>query len=83
VGICGDGLVVYPHGMAKRLVDIDDEKLERVQALLGTPTMKATVNGALDEVLALDARRRSLLAAQSLEPLDPLADPEERRAAWG
>lgn len=69
--------------MTKRLVDIDDEKLERVRTLLGTATLKATVDGALDEVLALDARRRSLLAAQSLEPLDPLADPGERRAAWG
>jgi hypothetical protein len=69
--------------VTKRLVDIDDEKLERVRALLGTSTLKATVDEALDEVLALDARRRSLLSAQSLEPLDPLVDPEERRAAWG
>ncbi len=75
--------MVYPDGVTKRLVDIDDEKLERVRTLLGTATLKATVDGALDEVLALDARRRSLLAAQSLEPLDPLADAEERRAAWG
>jgi Arc/MetJ family transcription regulator len=66
--------------VTKRLVDIDNEKLERVRALLGTSTLKATVDGALDEVLALEARRRSLLAA---EGVDLLADPEERRAAWG
>jgi Arc/MetJ family transcription regulator len=69
--------------MTKRLVDIDDEKLERVRALLGTSTLKATVDGALDEVLALDARRQSLLVHGALEPLDPMVDPEERRAAWG
>jgi hypothetical protein len=64
--------------VTKRLVDIDDDKLERVRALLGAPTIKATIDGALDELLALEARRRSLLEAEGL-----LADPDERRAAWG
>jgi Arc/MetJ family transcription regulator len=44
------------------LIDVDDDKLETVRKLLGTSTLKATVNGALDEVLALDQRRQALLA---------------------
>jgi Arc/MetJ family transcription regulator len=66
--------------VTKRLVDIDDDKLERARAVLGVATIKATIDGALDELIALEARRRSLL---DLEGVDLLADPDERRAAWG
>ncbi|MDA8392887.1 MAG: DUF2191 domain-containing protein [Actinomycetota bacterium] len=68
--------------MTKRLVDIDDEKLEAVRCLLGTQTLKATVAGALDEVLALDLRRQELLP-EGRSPSAALADPDERDAAWG
>jgi Arc/MetJ family transcription regulator len=68
--------------MTKRLVDVDDAKLEEVRALLGTPTTKATVNGALEEVLALAARRRALLDDDALAGSDDLAHDEQRRAAW-
>ncbi len=68
--------------MTKRLVDVDDEKLEVVQRLLGTPTLKSTIARALEEVLSLDRRRRALLAERGVEPAQ-LADPDERRAAWG
>lgn len=68
--------------MTKRLVDLDDQKLEAVRRLLGTQTLKATVAGALDEVLALDLRRKELLAKRGVAPV-ALADPDERRAAWG
>jgi Arc/MetJ family transcription regulator len=72
----------YPDAVAKRLIDVDDEKLEAVRALLGTHTLKATVDSAFDEVLALDARRRSLLAERGVD-VSALTDPEARRAAWG
>ncbi|MGH9070888.1 MAG: hypothetical protein ACRDX8_06915 [Acidimicrobiales bacterium] len=68
--------------MTKRLVDFDDSKLEAVRDLLGTATIKATVDTALDEILALAARRRALLG----EPQpghEELADRDARRAAWG
>ena len=71
----------YPLGMTKRLIDVDDRKLERVRALLRSTTLKATVDAALDEVLALDQRRRSLLAERGVD-LAGLADPEARLAAW-
>jgi len=68
--------------MTKRLIDVDDTKLEAVRTLLGTKTLKATVDGAFDEVLALEQRRRGLLAERGID-LDELADPDARQAAWG
>jgi Arc/MetJ family transcription regulator len=68
--------------MTKRLIDVDDEKLDAVRQLLGTRTLKATVDGALDEVLALDKRRRALLAERGVD-VEALADPAARQAAWG
>lgn len=68
--------------MTKRLIDVDDDKLDRVRTLLGTTTLKATVDAAFDEVLALAARRRALLAERGVEAED-LVDPDTRQAAWG
>jgi len=68
--------------MTKRLIDVDDEKLEAVRTLLGTTTLKATVDEAFDEVLALDGRRRALLAERGVDPAE-LADPGARQATWG
>jgi Arc/MetJ family transcription regulator len=72
----------YTSGMTKRLVDVDDTKLDEVRALLGTSTTKATVNGALEEVLALAARRRALLDGDAVAGSADLARDEQRRAAW-
>ncbi|HEU5267799.1 MAG TPA: type II toxin-antitoxin system VapB family antitoxin [Jatrophihabitans sp.] len=69
--------------MTKRLVDIDDDKLDEVRTILGTATTKATVNGALDEVLALAARRRALLDEDAVAGGSDLGSDERRRAAWG
>lgn len=67
--------------MTKRLIDVDDDKLDAVRALLGTTTLKATVGAAFDEVLALDQRRRALLAERGVD-LAELADPDARQAGW-
>lgn len=64
------------------MIDVDDGKLEAVKALLGTATLKATVNAALEEVLALEERRQALLAERGVD-LSELADPDARREAWG
>ncbi len=68
--------------MTKRLIDVDDDKLDAVRVLLGTRTLKATVDEAFDEVLALAKRRQALLAERGVE-IEPLADPGARRDAWG
>ena len=68
--------------MTKRLVEIDDEKLSAVQRELGTETMKATVDAALEEVLMLVERRKSLLAQRGVDASE-LADKDLRRSAWG
>lgn len=68
--------------MTKRLIDVDDRKLDAVRALLDTTTLKATVDEAFDEVLALDGRRRALLAEWSAAGAE-LADPAARHASWG
>jgi hypothetical protein len=67
--------------MTKRLVDIADEKLEQAREILGEATLKGTVNAALDEVIALDRRRRLLERLTSQRGID-LADDEVMREAW-
>lgn len=69
--------------MTKRLIDVDDDKLEQVRRLLGTSTAKATVNEALAEVLALAQRREALLHPELVAGSAELADDEQRRSAWG
>jgi hypothetical protein len=68
--------------VTKRLIDVDDDKLAEVRDLLGTRSLKGTVDGAFDEVLALERRRRALLAERGVD-LAALADPDARDAAWG
>ncbi|HZI97690.1 MAG TPA: type II toxin-antitoxin system VapB family antitoxin [Actinomycetales bacterium] len=67
--------------MTRTLIDANDELLERAQALLGTGTKKDTVNAALAQVVALDARRQFLDDARS----GALADAEDQAVldqAW-
>ena len=67
--------------MAKTLIDIDEQALERAAEALQTKTKKDTVNAALRDTAALAARRRDLQRLQSGE-LGDLEDPEIMRQAW-
>jgi Arc/MetJ family transcription regulator len=67
--------------MTKRLVDIDDELLAQAKALLGTDTMKDTVNQALREVIDAELRRRHVVRLIEMDGLD-LNDPEVMAGAW-
>jgi len=51
--------------MSKTLVDIDEDLLAEAQRILGTATKKATVNGALREVVRRDAAVRFLERARA------------------
>ena len=67
--------------MTKRLVDIADEKLDQAREILGETTLKGTVNAALDEVIALDRRRRLLERLTNQSGID-LAEDDVMREAW-
>jgi len=67
--------------MHKTTLVIDDAKLRRVRKVLGTKGIKDTIDRALDEVLALDARRRLVQKLRTMNGLD-LADPKVMAGAW-
>ena len=71
----------YIADVTKRLVDIDDEVLDQAREVLGTATIKATVNQALADAVALAARRRHLRRLES-NGLPDLLDPEVQASAW-
>ncbi|MEO6204342.1 MAG: type II toxin-antitoxin system VapB family antitoxin [Mycobacteriales bacterium] len=67
--------------MTKRLVEIDDDVLAAARTALGTGTLKETVNRALAEAVAAEARR-AFLCRMSRDGLPDLGDPEVMAAAW-
>ncbi|MET0275716.1 MAG: type II toxin-antitoxin system VapB family antitoxin [Acidimicrobiia bacterium] len=69
--------------MTKHLVDIDDDTLATAKELLGTSTIKATVNRALDEAVALQRRIALLDALRDPTIFNFGDDPDAvRRDAW-
>lgn len=72
---------VYTDKMTKRLVDIADDKLEQAREVLGESSIKGTVNAALDEVIALNRRRRLLERLAEGQGID-LADEAVMDDAW-
>jgi len=67
--------------VSKRLVDIDDDLLKQATELLGTSTMKETVNQALQEVVSLKLRLRFGERLATMRGLD-LDKPEIMARAW-
>lgn len=71
--------------MTKRLVDIDDDMLSGARLVLGTDTIKDTVNAALRNAISAAARRR-LVDEESLQRFHAasadLADPDIMAGAW-
>lgn len=67
--------------MAKTLVDVDEDLLERVADLLSTHTKKDTVNAALRDVVARRSREEEL-EWWGNDPLPDLRDPEVMARAW-
>ncbi len=67
--------------MPKTTIDIDSQKATKARRLLGTQTLRETVDRALDVVIQDDARRRSI---DRLERMDGLDLHRERvmREAW-
>ena len=70
--------------MTKRLVDIDDEVLEKARLALGTTTLKDTVNESLRATVEA-ARRRALSPediAAFVAATEDLRNPEIMAKAW-
>jgi Arc/MetJ family transcription regulator len=70
--------------VTKRLVDIDDDLLEKARQAQGTSTIKDTVETALEESVR-SAKRRSLTTddiRRFVEATEDLRNPEIMAKAW-
>ena len=67
--------------MTKRLIDVDDTLLAEAKAVLGSSTMKETVNDALRAVMDA-ARRREHVQRFEQDGLPDLRDAVVMAAAW-
>ena len=67
--------------MRKTSVDIDERLIEQAKGLLGTASIKETINGALREVVRRDAQRQEIRALTEMDGLD-LSDAEVMAKAW-
>ena len=67
--------------MKKTSVVIDDRLLEQVQDLLGTRSIRDTIDRALREIVRDGARRQEIAALSEMDGLD-LAKEEIMAGAW-
>ena len=67
--------------MRKTSVDVDDRLLGQVRDVVGTSSIKETIDGALREVVRVEARRQEIRALAAMDGLD-LADEQVMAKAW-
>lgn len=67
--------------MHRTTIEIDEKKLSRARRILGTKGIKDTLEKALDEVLAMEVRKKAVARLIALEGTD-LADPDVMDGAW-
>lgn len=67
--------------MKKTSVVIDDRLLEEVRSLLGTASIRDTIDRALREIVRVEARRQEVSALVEMDGLD-LADEKVMASAW-
>ena len=67
--------------MRKTSVEIDDQLIEQARALLGTSSIKETIDGALREVIRREARREEVRALAEMDGLD-LSEERVMAGAW-
>ena len=65
----------------KTSVEIDEELLAGARSILGTRTVRETIEQAFLEVVRARARREEVQALASLKEMD-LANPEVMAGAW-
>jgi Arc/MetJ family transcription regulator len=67
--------------MKKTTLEFDEELYENTREILGTRGLKATVQRAFEEILALQARREAIRQLQTMDGLE-LDAPEIMAEAW-
>ena len=67
--------------MRKTSVEIDDGLIEQVRVLLGTSSIKETIDSALREVLRREARRQEIEALAKMDGLE-LSNEKVMAGAW-
>ena len=67
--------------MRKTSVEIDDTLIEQVRTLLGTSSIKETIDSALREVLRREARRQEIEALVKMDGLE-LSNEKVMAGAW-
>ncbi len=67
--------------MRKTSVEIDDGLIERARTLLGTSSIKDTIDSALREVIRREARLQEIKALSEMDGLD-LSNEEVMARAW-
>jgi Arc/MetJ family transcription regulator len=73
--------VIYTLGVRKTTLVVDEALLQRASAVLGTRGLKATVDRALEEVVAADGRRRFAERLREMRGLE-LDDAQVMDSAW-
>lgn len=67
--------------MRKTSVDIDEHLMEQAKVLLGTVSIKETIDSALREIVRMDVRRQEIRALAEMDGLD-LAEAKVMAKAW-
>ena len=67
--------------MRKTTLDVDDDLVDQAARILGTSGLKATVDRALRDVIAREARERLIEQLKVMDGLD-LDKPDVMEQAW-
>lgn len=67
--------------MRKTTLEVDETLVHQASQILGTTGLKATVQRALEEVLAAHARREAIEQLRGMDGLD-LDQPDVMAEAW-
>lgn len=67
--------------MRKTSVEIDDRLITQARRVLGTSSIKETIDSALREIVRAEARRQEVQALATMDNLD-LADESVMAKAW-
>jgi Arc/MetJ family transcription regulator len=76
-----EGTIQISMGTRKTSIEIDEQLLEDARRILGTSTIKDTVEEAFLRVLRQKAREEEVAALRAMKGMD-LADPDVMASAW-